>query len=63
MPQIGDTTIRKKKSRPVVPINPQGEMAYRLDCELSSRLDPRDTLVVSGFWRSGTTWIEEALRE
>lgn len=63
MQQIGDATIRTKKSKPDVPVDPQGEMAYRLDCELSSCLNPHETLVVSGFWRSGTTWLEEALRE
>ncbi|MCG3119042.1 MAG: hypothetical protein ALAOOOJD_01370 [bacterium] len=63
MQQIGVTMISKKKSKPEVPADPQGERAYGLDCELSSRLNPHETLVVSGFWRSGTTWLEEALRE
>jgi len=41
----------------------QGEISYHIDRALAFRIDPRDTLVVSGFWRSGTTWLEEALRE
>jgi len=53
----------RKNPWPSVPEDPQGEMAYRIDGELSPRVDPHETLVVSGFWRSGTTWLEEALRE
>lgn len=41
----------------------RGELAYCLDRALAFRFDPSQTLVISGFWRSGTTWLEEALRE
>jgi len=59
---VGKTLNREElKSR--VPANLEGEMACRIDGELASRIDPRETLVISGFWRSGTTWLEETLRE
>jgi hypothetical protein len=35
--------------------------AYQIDHEVAPRVDPRDTLFVSGFWRSGTTWLQQAL--
>jgi hypothetical protein len=38
-------------------------LAYWIDRALSFRFDPSDTLLVSGFWRSGTTWLQEALRD
>lgn len=37
------------------------KLPYRIDHLLSSRINPIDTLVVSGFWRSGTTWLQESL--
>lgn len=45
------------------PRSRRGQLAYHLDRGLAFRFDPSQTLVVSGFWRSGTTWLEEALRE
>jgi len=63
MREVVDTIANRKNPWPSVPEDPQGDMAYRIDGELSPRVDPRETLVVSGFWRSGTTWLEEALRE
>lgn len=36
---------------------------YYIDHLLAARIDPRDTLVVSGFWRSGTTWLQESLAQ
>ncbi|MFQ5632244.1 MAG: glycosyltransferase, partial [bacterium] len=41
----------------------KGEIGYLIDRALAFRIDPRETLVVSGFWRSGTTWLQESLRE
>lgn len=38
-------------------------LPYQIDRMLSSRIDPADTLIVSGFWRSGTTWLQESLAE
>lgn len=35
--------------------------AYQIDHELAAQIDPRDTFFVSGFWRSGTTWLQQAL--
>jgi hypothetical protein len=35
--------------------------AYQIDHEVAARINPRDTLFVSGFWRSGTTWLQQAL--
>jgi hypothetical protein len=32
-----------------------------LDRLLAGRIDPSRSLVVSGFWRSGTTWLQETL--
>jgi hypothetical protein len=39
------------------------QLSYHLDRTLSFRVDPRDTLVISGFWRSGTSWLQQALAE
>lgn len=46
-----------------VPKDRKGEIACALDRALAFRFDPSETLVISGFWRSGTTWLEEALRD
>lgn len=40
-----------------------GKSAAEVDRALAPQIDPRDTMVISGFWRSGTTWLEEALTE
>jgi len=37
--------------------------AAEIDHALADQINPADTVVVSGFWRSGTTWLEEALAE
>jgi hypothetical protein len=39
----------------------QGRLAYAADRLVSAAVDPARTPVVSGFWRSGTTWLQEAL--
>ena len=39
----------------------QGILAYEVDRLVSRFIDPRDTLVISGFWRSGTTWLQQSL--
>ena len=35
--------------------------AYQVDRELAAQINPRDSLFVCGFWRSGTTWLQQAL--
>lgn len=45
------------------PRSRRGELAYYIDRASAFRYEPSQTLVVSGFWRSGTTWLEEALRD
>lgn len=37
--------------------------AADIDHALAPQIDPSESVVVSGFWRSGTTWLEEALTE
>lgn len=39
----------------------QGRLGYAADCLVSLAVDPAHSLVVSGFWRSGTTWLQETL--
>jgi hypothetical protein len=39
------------------------KLPYHIDRLLAARIDPRDTLVISGFWRSGTTWLQEVLAQ
>ncbi len=39
------------------------KIPYQIDRMLSHRINPCDTLVVSGFWRSGTTWLQQSLAE
>lgn len=39
------------------------KISYPIDHALSSLIHPCDTLVVSGFWRSGTTWLQQSLAE
>ena len=34
-----------------------------IDRSLSSRVEANTTLIVSGFWRSGTTWLQSSLAE
>lgn len=46
-----------------VPKNRRGELASWIDRALACRFDLSQTLVISGFWRSGTTWLQEALRD
>lgn len=50
-------------SRPQPPRDRRGEVAYWIDRTLAFRFDPSSTLLLSGFWRSGTTWLQEALRD
>ncbi len=45
------------------PWSARGSLAAAVDRGLAFRVDPRETLVVSGFWRSGTTWLQETLRD
>jgi len=35
--------------------------SYRIDQRVAAQIDPRDSLFMCGFWRSGTTWLQEAL--
>jgi hypothetical protein len=41
----------------------EGRLAYYVDRMVSVGTDPRRSLVVSGFWRSGTTWLQESLTQ
>lgn len=40
---------------------PEASAAHDLDCEVAGNVNPGDTLVVSGFARSGTTWLQQSL--
>lgn len=35
--------------------------SYQVDQRVAANIDPRDSLFMCGFWRSGTTWLQEAL--
>lgn len=35
--------------------------SYRVDQRVADQIDPRDSLFMCGFWRSGTTWLQETL--
>lgn len=37
--------------------------ASQIDHMLATQIDPSSSVVVSGFWRSGTTWLQECLAE
>ena len=37
------------------------DVAYQIDHLVSAWVNSSDTLVVAGFWRSGTTWLQESL--
>jgi hypothetical protein len=39
----------------------EASVAHDLDCEVAGDVDPSETLVVSGFARSGTTWLQQSL--
>lgn len=39
----------------------QASAAHDLDCEVAGNVNPSETLVVSGFARSGTTWLQQSL--
>lgn len=36
---------------------------YRIDRAIAPRVRIEDSLIISGFWRSGTTWIQNSLAE
>lgn len=56
-------TLSREELKLRVPQSRKGDLAYLIDRALAFRFDPSNTLVISGFWRSGTTWLEESLRE
>ncbi len=35
--------------------------AYEIDCRVAAQIDPAVSVFMCGFWRSGTTWLQEAL--
>ena len=35
--------------------------SYQIDQRVAAQIDPRDSLFMCGFWRSGTTWLQETL--
>ena len=39
----------------------EASAAHDLDCEVAGDVNPGETLVVSGFARSGTTWLQQSL--
>ncbi len=63
MPIAVGRTLSREELEARVQKSWKGDLAYFIDRLLASRFDPSDTLVISGFWRSGTTWLEESLRE
>ena len=63
MPIAVGKTLSREQLKARVQKNRKGDLAYLIDRALAFRFDPSDTLVISGFWRSGTTWLEESLRE
>ncbi len=40
---------------------PDEKLAVEIDHLLANQINPADSLIVSGFWRSGTTWLQEYL--
>jgi hypothetical protein len=62
-PSANYATASRRALAARVPKDRQGELAYWIDRALAFRFDPSETLLLSGFWRSGTTWLQEALRE
>jgi len=39
----------------------EAEASYQIDHQLAPQINPRDGLFMCGFWRSGTTWLQQAL--
>lgn len=39
----------------------RGRMAYYVDRAFFPYIDPQETLLISGFWRSGTTWLQQSI--
>ncbi|PNS07323.1 sulfotransferase domain-containing protein [Solilutibacter silvestris] len=37
----------------------QSELARLIDSALAHHIDPKDCLLITGFWRSGTTWLQQ----
>lgn len=50
--------VGKEQDSPV-----QARTAAAIDHALAAQIDPAGSVVVSGFWRSGTTWLQECLAE
>ncbi len=51
---------RSEKPRRLRRLN-HGRIPYLIDCAISKYTNPGDSLIVSGFWRSGTTWLQESV--
>lgn len=39
------------------------EMPKWIDRAIAYLVDPKDTLVITGFWRSGTTWLQDIISD
>jgi hypothetical protein len=64
MPSIDYTKSPTLKDAPQVPEDLRWEKrAAEIDHALAGQINPAESLVVSGFWRSGTTWLQEWLAE
>lgn len=63
MPSVHAFTARVRNPLTGMRRDFERQLHYCMDRALSFRVDPSDTLVVSGFWRSGTSWLQQALVE
>lgn len=57
MPKAVTTTTSKNREKKLR----AAAASYDIDQQVAAQINPRDSLFMCGFWRSGTTWLQESL--
>jgi len=56
-PKTATTTKQKNREKKLR----EAAASYEIDRQVASQINPADSLFMCGFWRSGTTWLQESL--
>ncbi|MCG3119057.1 MAG: hypothetical protein ALAOOOJD_01385 [bacterium] len=56
-PQAATTAASKNREKKLR----AAAASYDIDRQVAAQINPRDSLFMCGFWRSGTTWLQESL--
>jgi len=57
MPKTATTTMQKNRKKQLR----EAAASYEIDRQVAPQINPKDSLFLCGFWRSGTTWLQESL--